>query len=501
LSTGAAADPRTLTAARWLRAVSGLASVRPSAYVPLGIACIGIGFLLLLRALTVRILRGTLGAQRFSFQGFNHPITLAAGPSRGGRGWSFDLAQTAFPRAPLLVPGLVFLGWVVFQIVPMPATIIPLLRSGEVGPGWQPLTLSLPDTLRGLGFVAGALVLHMAAAAVFASGEPRERFRRMLAVLGLVLAFVALIQVASGSPLIYGMFRPLDQPELVSYGPFVNRNSFAGYMLMVIPMCLALLAHSFQRYARRVGGRTNLRNRVVSLATPEGTSFLYATVPVLATIGALIATMSRGALLAFAISLALAALSRRKGEIPAWLLAIGFATMALSWFGLERLEARFVTVSDDAPGRTLVWKDALGRMGGRWLTGWGFNTFGSAMSHVKLWRLPAGASPLRPPVAAAVANGQRFGTRAPAEIAGFSWYREAHNEYVQVLVETGIPGLLIAVWCIVAMLSAARHDQWLVAALVAILLHSFVDFDLQIPAAAVLFVVLAGMRPPSSCPQ
>ena len=391
MSTGAVSDPRTLAAARWLRILSGLlefslfavvvvsvaalASVHPSAYIPLGVACIGIGLLIVLRAATVRTLKNILGARRFAFQGSDRAIALDTETSYGGRTWSFDLAQPAFPRPPLLFPGLLFLGWVVFQVIPMPASMVHLLRGGEVGPGFQPLTLSLPDTLRGLGFVAGAMILHLAAAAVFASRDSRERFRRVLAVLGMVLAFVGLMQVASGSPLIYGMYRPVDAPDLVSYGPFVNRNHFAGYMLMVIPMCLALLAHSYQRFARRVGGRTSVRTRFVTLASQEGTTFLYATVPVLVTIGALIATTSRGALLAFVISLAIAALSLRRGEVPAWLLGIAFAAMALSWFGLERLETRFETASDDAPGRTLVWKDALRRMGGQWLVGTGFNTF------------------------------------------------------------------------------------------------------------------------------
>ena len=41
-------------------------------------------------------------------------------------------------------------------------------------------------------------------------------------------------------------------------------------------------------------------------------------------------------------------------------------------------------------------------------------------------------------------------------------------------------------------LSRGRLWPWLLAALVGVLLHSVVDFDLQIPAVSVLFVVLAG---------
>lgn len=492
-------EPEKLAIARRLRAVcatleftlfaivgtsvAALASVRASAYIPLGIACLGVALLILLRAATLRTLQGILGRQRRAFQFSNGSV------------WSIDLATPAFPKPPLLLPGIVFLGWAGFQLLPLPAAIISLLRAGEVGAEWQSLTLATSDTLRGLGFLAGALVLHVAAGAVFANPESRARFRRFLAVLGALVTFAALIQQASGSPLIYGVFAPIEAPKQVSYGPFVNRNHFAGYLLMVIPMCMALMARSYKRYARHLGERTGMKHHVVAMGSREGTALLYATVPVLVALGGLIASTSRGAQLAFVISMAVAALSIRKGEVPTWLLALAFTGMTLSWFGLERLEARYMMAEADAPARTLVWKDALGRMDGRWLTGTGFNSFGAAMSHVELWALPVGASPLSQPVAELVASGSRFGERALVELNGYSWYAEAHNDYIQVLVETGIPGLLVALWGIAAMLRAARRDPWLVAALVAVLLHSFVDFDLQIPAVAVLFVVLAAMRP------
>ncbi len=55
--------------------------------------------------------------------------------------------------------------------------------------------------------------------------------------------------------------------------------------------------------------------------------------------------------------------------MPAWVLALTFVGMTLLWFGLERLELRFVASGSDATGRTEVWKDSLGRMRGLWLTG------------------------------------------------------------------------------------------------------------------------------------
>ena len=80
---------------------------------------------------------------------------------------------------------------------------------------------------------------------------------------------------------------------------------------------------------------------------------------------------------------------------------------------------------------------------------------------------------------------------------------EAHNDYLQLLVEAGIVGFGIAVWFLVITFrgAAAKLQNWTetvngtltVAALlgcIGILVHSFLDFNLQIPANAALFYVL-----------
>ena len=122
------------------------------------------------------------------------------------------------------------------------------------------------------------------------------------------------------------------------------------------------------------------------------------------------------------------------------------------------------------------------------------------MSHSPPLALPKGATPWPEAIESAARAGDRPGIRALIELPALSWYREAHNDYVQTLVETGVPGLLIALWAAVAALGAVRRDPWLLAAVAAVLMHAFVDFDLQIPAIPVLLVCLIAMRseaPPS----
>jgi len=56
-----------------------------------------------------------------------------------------------------------------------------------------------------------------------------------------------------------------------------------------------------------------------------------------------------------------------------------------------------------------------------------------------------------------------------------------------------VPGLLVALWAGLAALAAARRRPWIFAALAGVLMHEFVDFDLQIPAIAALFVTIVAL--------
>jgi O-antigen ligase len=452
----------------WLVVVgSALAfgAVHPWAYRALWVLCGLAGLAALTREAAAALAR-------------RHFASQPVGPHSGGAG------LVGGPRAgaavPLLWPGLAFLGLVLVQLLPL-------------SPEGTPLTLSAAATRRGLGFVAALLVLHMAAAVAFTQSGARRRFRRVVAWLGLLLGLVALVQLASGLQRIYGVFEPWEGGAF--YGSFVNRNHFAGYMLLVIPLGLGLLAEDGRRYRRRLGDRPTLRRRLVAWGAPEGTQLLYSALPPLVAIAALLASLSRGGILAFVASLALAAIGlRSRRGTPAWAAALVFVAVALFWFGLERLEVRLVRAADDAPGRTVVWAESLTLMdGSRWLTGFGFNTFAEAFSRIPAWRLPEGATPWPEEVRSALESGARFGYRAPGDLPGLAWYREAHNDWLQLLVETGLAGLAIGAWAALAALLAARRDPWLLAALAGPLVHAFVDFDFQIPAIPVLFVVLAAL--------
>jgi hypothetical protein len=508
VTAGAVSDRRIVVRAQLLRLLSwalelGLAAtivlsvaafgaVHEWAYVPLWWGALGLAALLAARGATLVSLSGRLGPQRFAFHRTGRWLVLGErSPYGEATGWSFDLSRPALPAAPLALPGAFLLAWGLAQLLPLPPGLAP--RPGGAGAsGWSPISVAPADTLRGLAFVATALAVHVAAAAALESRAARDRLRVLVAVLGVALAIVGLAQRASGIPLIYGFFQPLETSpgDARFFGPFVNRNHFAAYLVMVAPVGLERLERAWQRLRRRVGTGVNLRRRLTSLDSEEGSAVLFAAAPPLLAVGALVATLSRGGLLAFLGGAAIAVASRRARVGLATAVPLALAGMALAWFGVERVGARFERLTLEPDGRQLVWADTARRLHPYLLAGSGLNTFEAAMSRVGAWRLPEGATPWSPEELGVV-EAPRLGYYMPEGSGG--WYREAHNDYLQMAVEGGGAGFAILVWGAWAVLRRHRNAPWILAALGGVMLHSLVDFPMQIPAVAMLFVTLAAL--------
>jgi hypothetical protein len=353
-----------------------------------------------------------------------------------------------------------------------------LRLAGVTGATWRPLSISPDATCASL-----LASVPIAAAFLLAYLGTRDHARLLVRVV-VAVAFcevaLGLLQVSGGenSPLYFG-YQTYGAP----IGTFANRNHYANYLAMALAAYVWLAYESLHpprhgaEGSRRSGGAFTSRHAMA----------IWVAGALVLVLGILM-TRSRGAA-SFGLPMALAALAvgalRVGGWSRGWRFALPVAALlviaagAMIGFGtvLSRLSAAQLAGSAGYRG-TLARESFEGAMAfWPWGSGWGTYEFAV----------------------------QRF---LPASIAGYP--NHAHQDYIEMLFEGGLPFVLFAaafLWLAgnraLLLLSTARrerkldHDAMACAfcglGLLGLLLHSLVEFNLRIPANAILGALLAGV--------
>jgi len=289
-----------------------------------------------------------------------------------------------------------------------------------------------------------------------------ELMAKLFTGYGAAVSSFAVLQGLAPNGKLYWI-RALEQGGSI-YGPYVNRNHYAGLMEMLTPFPLVLAATRFTD-----------GNRKLAVA---GIAALMA--------GSIFLSGSRGGMAAFAaqmVVLGVLLVRKRAGGWKQPLMLGAFLAMVivfLVWMGSNELTQRLMSIHSEAREelsggvRLSIDRDCLRMLVKRPFLGWGL-----------------GAFPIVYP------EFRSFYTTF--------FVNQAHNDYLQLLVETGLAGFAIAIWFLVLVFrqAARKLENWTetasgaltMAALlgcVGILVHSFLDFNLQIPANAALFYVLCG---------
>ena len=177
----------------------------------------------------------------------------------------------------LLVASLALLAFVVaLQLVPLPSGAIrwlspetdALLRGFVIG--YPALTaghaLSIDPGATALGLAAivalGLLFLGLSRAL---TRDDTLTIARGVIVLGVVLALAGIVQKALWNGRIYGFWTPITPGD--SFGPFVNRNHFAGWMLMALPLGVGCFCGRIAGGMR--GVKPGSRNRLIWFSSPD----------------------------------------------------------------------------------------------------------------------------------------------------------------------------------------------------------------------------------------
>lgn len=373
-----------------------------------------------------------------------------------------------------------------FQLVPIsistirsisPTTDLLLLRSSIGYPpssGTHPLSIDPRATLIGFSALSAISVLLLGLARAITRDDTFQ-IARGIAILGAVLAIAGIIQKAMWNGKIYGFWTPNEPGD--SFGPFVNRNHFAGWVLMSAPLCVGYLFSRASRATRSL--RPGLRNRLVWLSSAEASEIILVGFAVLLMALALTLSGSRSGMLGLLAALALSSwfVARRqtasgRAVLMGYLVFVVF--LSAWWTGFDTIAARFsFSGAAGTEGRLGIWKDTWNVATLFPIVGTGFNTFQVAALF--------------------------YQTVDPQH-----YFSASHNDYLQLVAEGGalvcIPAALVMLtfaWIIrsrVRERSVDPSDYWLrigaVTGILAIGLQEFVDFSLQIPGNAVLFAVV-----------
>jgi O-antigen ligase len=350
------------------------------------------------------------------------------------------------------------------------------------------LSLDPGATSRAVKLVFFLLAAQVIAVNFFSTKERLLSLSKFLTIFGLCLAVFALIQYFTWNGNLY-WFRemPFLGGEKVS-GPFVNRNHFAGFLELIIPLPIAL---------------------IITGAVRQNRGF-FAFAAIMMSI-AVIASLSRGGMISLVCALLFTffigfiyrrRLSERdqvsagksylqKSRLTEALAGLviaasitGAVIIGTIWIGSDRVIDRLTNNSlfseeEKAPtfedSRGWIWKNSLNIFYSNPVTGVGLGAFETAYPKY-------------------------------SENNETSIVNRAHNDYLQILTDMGAAGAVIALWFIgIFVFNLAlflRRDFDPVSAGIALgsaggvfslLIHSIFDFNLQILSNALLFLVLTAV--------
>ena len=164
-----------------------------------------------------------------------------------------------------------FFGIVVLQILPFPGFVVRLFspKAAALREAYLPAEASRLTTFslvpgRTLAAVLALGAYVLIGFVVFKTINHRKQFRRILLVLvamGVFEAFYGLFELMRSNPRV--LFYRKTFSLNAATGTFVNRNHFAGYLEMIIPLALGLLLSRLDVF----GGTRTWRDRVARLVS------------------------------------------------------------------------------------------------------------------------------------------------------------------------------------------------------------------------------------------
>ena len=374
----------------------------------------------------------------------------------------------------------IFIAVSAFQFIPLSSAVLRFISPrtaaiyGELGvEGWRPLSfagwLSLSDIVKYLFFFLFAFL-------VFHHVRTRKRaniFGIVLLASGVFQAFYGLLEYFGGTEKIFNFKRSYHLGSAT--GTYINRDHFSGLLEMLFPLALGFLLARANFFSLKKG--LSLKEKMVWFSQERlQKTIIFGMIAIIIGLGIVFSRSRSGIFIFFgtvlltAVALATGGPERRPVRLirtVAWIVV--FAAIML---GIRPVIERFTSQNLVKESRFTYYGNTLKYISSFPLTGTGLHSF------VQIYPI--------------------FESKYEAGILD-----HAHNDYLEVLAESGVVGggaLIVFSFAGVGWIFAKwvkRKDPFVrgivlgsLIGVIALLLHSFMDFNLRIPANAVYFMSL-----------
>jgi len=341
---------------------------------------------------------------------------------------------------------------VVLSPLLLPLSLLAIVTLGQ----WLfHLTASTYDTRMGLLLLLADIIILFLTAQAFRTVDDWKQFFWFAMFFGFLVCTFGILQHLTFNGKIYWI-REMRFGG-IPFGPYINRNHFAAFAELLIPISLVpLLLGKVRRERLFVVG-------------------LFAVLQ----IGALLLSASRGGIISFAVELAILvvwlALRRPNGkQLLAGGTVLVVVVLLISWIGVRQISQRFSAMQSLETSKS----KRISMSEDSWRIFLDHPVIGTGLGTIQI---------VYPP----------YETLYDGKIVNHS-----HNDYLEALAETGALGGLCCLWFLITLFTRAWHQvapsnrsftaMLQFSALLGccgFLVHSLVDFNLHIPINATLFFV------------
>lgn len=397
--------------------------------------------------------------------------------------------RSSLYEIPGLLPLLLLLSFMLAQLIPLPPELLRLISPGSyalykktiwVGgrEGWASISLNRKAGLSELFRFASYAGFYIVSVQLLIRMKYIKKVLFVIAAVSSSLALIGILQLLISKTRIYGL-RPAPW-NTVPFGPYVNRNHFAGLIEMTFPLILSL----FLYYKPRIS-YGSLREKVVDIFSQKRVNaHIILGFSAVLTATSVFLTLSRGGIASLSLSMiffgAMLLTGRLRQRKTGLVVLVSFLViLAVGWFGwdpvFKKFAATFSPEREINDLRPVMWRDTLKIIRDFPLAGSGFGSYEDIYPTY-----------------------ETAGQKVLVE--------HAHNDYLELAATGGAVGSLLLISFFITVVSSSfraylrRREPYCIylfigslTGMLAIAIHSLTDFNLQTGANGLYLFFLSGL--------